>query len=218
MPYCSTACRDEHRSGPRCLAVAALPEREGQLTEKFLAKPATRVHFAKHKQNSDGVLLCLLCGGREELGRSGAVLCRACHSDFVQGRRAKKKRPPPQFKIEEWISAEDMKVVEADRLERKRILQYLAEQKKWYAMIDEMCGGASEEIQERVYAVWDRTRNWELVVKSFDRLTRPVSKIEKVINTVCTAFSNMFTRTEPIKLREAPPARRRVRDGNVRVK
>jgi len=181
LNYCSTSCGDRHRGSERCGRALSLPTRAGRLTACFLAKPALQQRAAQWRAiPPDGELACLLCGAADGLGRSGAVLCPACHLDYVEGKRAKKKRPPPEFKIEEWVSAEDMRVVEADR---RAMLDYVARHRarhahaqRWERMLNEMCGAAPDHIQERVYAVWDRTRDWPHTVRAFDRLSKRATR------------------------------------------
>jgi hypothetical protein len=231
LAYCSTDCGRRHL----CQEMRAISVRPGEPSEKFLQKPGVRERAVKWRARLEaGTMTCLLCGGTDQLARSGVVLCTACHLDFVEGKRAKKKRPPPVFRIEDWVSTDDMKVVEQDRREHARMYKiWRAQQQnilKWERMIDEMCENAPGQVHEQCYQVWDSTQNWELVVNTYDILirggklpsdVRAPKKEHSFFDTIMSLFSRDNSRVrvygEVLTSEPAPVRRKRVRDSNVKL-
>jgi hypothetical protein len=186
---CSTECGIAHRGRTACRILRILPAREGALSERFMAKPAVKNRLAMWNEmvgRACPVITCMICNTQNlTLARSdGFALCEPCHADFVQGKRGKKKRLP-RFDISEWVSEDDMKIVEADREERRRVQEYLQlsedytkfiNKSKDESLIDEMCSSKSlrhrDQARIQLVHVWNLTRNWDSVVHAFVILSR----------------------------------------------
>lgn len=173
--YCSTECRAPHQR--RCALLTRLPERTGSLSERFIQKPGFGTRLAKWRSLATCCMICYFRG--EGLARSGGVvLCNACYTDFVMGKRAKKKRPPPKFDISEWVSAEDMKVVEAGRREqaefRRMYAEYCRDEDRASAVSRNNClierrirdMSTSDEMRYQLLGIWDATRKWGDVINA----------------------------------------------------
>lgn len=222
--YCSTLCRAEHLR--RCPLLRRLPRRDGELSEKFIRKPGFAARLDKWRYLAT---CCMLCYGRGDVARSGdAVLCAACYSDFVLGKREKRKRPPPKFDISEWVSAEDMEIVNEDRRDRAEVMRMYDEMRRRDEEIERTFTRMRQNVVvtndtlverriasmsdtdamcDQLLGIWDATRSWVDVIHAHDILVHggelPVNVPPRtrpgIITAMWKCIKDIFCRRKPKK-------------------
>lgn len=146
-----------------------------------------------------------------------------CHAPLQQ---------PPPFRIEEWVSREDLQIVRKDREEQHRMWKnYLSwhvgndrqsayQNMRGDAMIDEMCGHEPERIQAHIYAVWDCTHDWDQTVSAYDAILQgaPIRPLAKMAQRPRPASGLTFRKLRDLELqlgnkpKQDPVVLRRIRD------